>query len=112
MLLFEGDSYASHRGSWSKVFKKIFNHNFMLHHIDFYSLSLFFDIFRYEVDERNYLKLNGLIKAGRQKIRKWMLVNKIPDAQIKIFDDDVFSNTNSFEFPLRAIKLPLVENSS
>jgi len=45
---------------------------------------------RYTVDETHFHLLGDLIKEGRQKIRKYMLKNNIPESILKVFDKDVF----------------------
>ena len=45
---------------------------------------------RYAVDHSHEGLLSDLVLAGRQKIRKWMLVNKRPERELRVFDKDVF----------------------
>ena len=45
---------------------------------------------RYSVDHSHEGLLSDLVLAGRQKIRRWMLVNNRPERELKMFDSDEF----------------------
>ncbi len=46
---------------------------------------------RYTVDASHQDQLEGLVRAGRTKIRQWMLKNNVPQQELEQFDRDVFS---------------------
>jgi hypothetical protein len=45
---------------------------------------------RYEVDRKNFEKLQGLVNDGREKIRKWMLQHNSSMEDLRQFDQDKF----------------------
>lgn len=57
---------------------------------------------RYTVDQSHEAMLEQLVKAGRVKIRQWMLRNGVPEEQVALFDKDVFSKG----FPHRDLPVP------
>lgn len=56
---------------------------------------------RYEVDQANGKKLKGLIEAGRQQIRKWILKHYqgSDDSVLKKFDQDEYKNFKHHNIP-------------
>jgi len=45
---------------------------------------------RYQVDHSHEALLDNLVQQGRQRIRRWMLQNKRPEAELELFDRDEY----------------------
>mmetsp|Transcript_15739 Transcript_15739/g.26311 ORF Transcript_15739/g.26311 Transcript_15739/m.26311 type:complete len:214 (+) Transcript_15739:81-722(+) len=54
---------------------------------------------RYSVDSGNAGRLTSLVQRGRQQIRQWMLTHNVPEATLKEFDGDVYSNFKHIDLP-------------